>query len=286
MPNLIVALLSAIALGAIWIKYRLQAVWRHYRNPVEFFKKIVKKQVELGLVDEGDLSENYHGENSEKWVITNPWFWLEVFIISIFPYPIKEGSGLLPSYFHEDTVNWVDNSGSDNPVQATIYQTPYLTSDVFLALMFLRFYFIIQGLIVLSPVNRLYGKRIAHEAGFEPNFAFQLKGAMKLYPYLTFAVLSVVSVFSFALVIRIFERPYFTYVLHGPEGDLMEFENFQTVYASVWFVIISMTTVGYGNIIATTPRGRQLALCSIIVGQFLLSLLVAIITEWFLLSEK
>ena len=47
-----------------------------------------------------------------------------------------------------------------------------------------------------------------------------------------------------------------------------------------------MTTVGYGGVIATTPRGRQLALISVAVGAFLLSVLVAIITEWFILSEK
>ena len=286
-PNLIIALLSAIALCSIFIKYRLQAVWRNYRNPVAFFKKIVKKQIEMGLVDEEEIShENYKDENSTLWVLSNPWFWFEVLLISVFPYPIREGRGLLNPYFYEDATNWVDNSGSDNPGQATIYKVPYLMSDVFLAIMFLRFYFIIQGLIVLSPVNRLYGKRICFDRGFEPNFAFQLKGAFKLYPYLTFAVMSLVSVTSFALVIRIFERPYFTYTLHDADGNRIVFENFQTFGDAFWFVIISMTTVGYGGVIATTPRGRQLALCSVAIGAFLLSVLVAIITEWFILSEN
>ena len=201
-----------IGIGAIWVKYRLQAVWRNYRNPVAFFKKLVKKQVELGLVDESGLSENYKDVSATVWVVTNPYFWLEVILISIFPYPIRTNSGMLVSYFHEETVNWVDQTGVGIP-QAEIYQVPYLTSDVLLAFMFLRFYFIIQGLIVLSPVNRLYGKRICHEAGFKPNFAFQLKGVMKMYPYITFTIMSIVSILSFGLLIRIFERPYFTYVL-------------------------------------------------------------------------
>ena len=42
-PNLIIALVSLIALFAIFIKYRLQAVWSQYKDPVAFFKKIVKQ---------------------------------------------------------------------------------------------------------------------------------------------------------------------------------------------------------------------------------------------------
>ena len=72
------------------------------------------------------------------------------------------------------------------------------TSDVFLALMFLRIYFIIQALIVLSPVNKLYAKRICFEAGFEPNFAFQLKAVTKMYPTLTFCVMGLFSILTFA----------------------------------------------------------------------------------------
>ena len=42
-PNLIIALASIIALFSIFIKYRLEAVWRNYKNPIAFFKKIVQK---------------------------------------------------------------------------------------------------------------------------------------------------------------------------------------------------------------------------------------------------
>ena len=41
--QLIIALTSLICLVAIAVKWRLQAVWRNYRNPLAFFKKIVKK---------------------------------------------------------------------------------------------------------------------------------------------------------------------------------------------------------------------------------------------------
>ena len=110
--QLIIALTSVIALLAIFIKWRLQAVWRNYRNPLAFFKKIVKKQVELGLVNEQDLTDNYKDESSTWWVLRQPYFWAEVFIVSLFPYPIRAGEGLLEPYFYMKTTNWVDGSGA------------------------------------------------------------------------------------------------------------------------------------------------------------------------------
>lgn len=81
--------------------------------------------------------------------------------------------------------------------------------------MFLRLYFIIQAVIVLSPVNKLYAKRICFEAGFEPNFGFQLKAATEMYPYITFCTMTAIAVLSFAEIIRIFERPYYEYSLYS-----------------------------------------------------------------------
>ena len=56
--------------------------------------------------------------------------------------------------------------------------------------------------------------------------------------------------------------------------------------STIWYTIITMTSVGYGGIIASTPLGRGVTLLTTIVGAFLLSLLVAIITEWFIMHEK
>jgi hypothetical protein len=42
-----------------------------------------------------------------------------------------------------------------------------------------------------------------------------------------------------------------------------------------------MLTVGYGNIVATTPVGRSFAVMAILTGAFLLSLLVGLILALF-----
>ena len=71
-----------------------------------------------------------------------------------------------------DSINWVDNSDIGDE-QSLTYPTPYLFNDFLLAFMFTRFYFIALACIMFSPVNeRLYGKRVCQNAGFEPTFAF------------------------------------------------------------------------------------------------------------------
>lgn len=56
--------------------------------------------------------------------------------------------------------------------------------------------------------------------------------------------------------------------------------------STVWYVIITMTSVGYGNIIASTTLGRATTICVALTGALFLSLLVAIVTELFILGSK
>ena len=55
---------------AIIIKYRLEATWRHFDNPIKFYRKIVRQQVELGMIDPSVMtSDSIKRENPFKWMI-------------------------------------------------------------------------------------------------------------------------------------------------------------------------------------------------------------------------
>ena len=97
----------------------------------------------------------------------------------------------------------------------------------------------------------------------------------------TFSVMAIILIITAAEMLRIFERPYYTF----QQGDFI-LQEFGTFYSAFWVVIITMSSVGYGNLIATTWYGRFSTMVIIIIGAFLLSLLVAIITDWFILEDR
>lgn len=83
-----------------------------------------------------------------------------------------------------------------------------------------------------------------------------------------------------AYIIRIWERPYFELAFDP------SYYEFQSLRSSVWYTIISMASVGYGNIVASTHIGRACAFLAIINGAFLLALLVGLIIDWFKLDSN
>jgi hypothetical protein len=65
---------------------------------------------------------------------------------------------------------------------------------------------------------------------------------------------TVQSVVTLAYAMLVFERPI------GPDTNLDLMEN------AVWLIIITMTTVGYGDIYPQTPMGRQVAVIAALLA--------------------
>ena len=61
---------------------------------------------------------------------------------------------------------------------------------------------------------------------------------------------------------------------------------FDDYTAAIWCVVITMTTVGYGDVTAVSPFGRLISIINALWGAFIISLLVASIDKIFELSEK
>ena len=50
---------------------------------------------------------------------------------------------------------------------------------------------------------------------------------------------------------------------------------FDSIYNSLWCIILVMTPVGYGDIFPITPGGRIIIICSGVVGLIIISLFVS-----------
>ena len=54
----------------------------------------------------------------------------------------------------------------------------------------------------------------------------------------------------------------------------------------MWCVVITMTTVGYGDVFAVSPFGRVISIINALWGAFVISMLVASIGTVFDLNEQ
>lgn len=91
----------------------------------------------------------------------------------------------------------------------------------------------------------------------------------------------------FTMSVMIWERPYFEYTATAVVGgQIVPRIYFSTVQSSLWYTLITMTTVGYGDVTAVTPVGRFLTIVMIFTGLYLTALLIAVQSNLLSLKEE
>ena len=111
--DIIVFIVSFMGGIAITLKYYFESIWQNYKNPMAFYKTIVKSQVEAGIVNEEDLTENFKLEKSWRWMLRQYTFWIELFLMLFVPLPFTfDNVTFVEQTIKMDTINWLDNSGN------------------------------------------------------------------------------------------------------------------------------------------------------------------------------
>ena len=125
-----------------------------------------------------------------------------------------------------------------------------------------------------------YSKQICQTRfGFKPNKLFPLKIELVEHPTLMTLVLFSVSIFIFSFIVRIFEMPY-------QINDQVKSNSFRDFESAVWMIIITITTVGYGDIYPQTRGGRIVCILTAFWGTFIVSLMVLVVTSIFDLKHE
>lgn len=73
---------------------------------------------------------------------------------------------------------------------------------------------------------------------------------------------------------RLFESPYF----RSLPIDNSDYRSLDGIGSAIWLVVITLTSVGYGDIFPCTIPGRIVAIIIAIVGTLLIALKVTIVT--------
>jgi len=67
---------------------------------------------------------------------------------------------------------------------------------------------------------------------------------------------------------------------------VIDHKDFHTVGDGIWWAIVTLATVGYGDIVPTTPWGRVVGSIVIVFGVTFLAFLTATVTSLFVSSEQ
>ena len=90
-----------------------------------------------------------------------------------------------------------------------------------------------------------------------------------------------VVISTYAWLLRIFELPYFR--MEKSADGLNAFDSY---FNSFWCTVITMTTVGYGDLVPSTCPGKVLAMTIALTGSFLTSIVIVTVTQTLELPTK
>lgn len=143
--------------------------------------------------------------------------------------------------------------------------------SVMASVMLLRCYIIIRILKYRTKWGSVDADEICEACGCEANHQFMLKGLFKDKPYFILASSMTISILIFGFAVRTYERPY--------NEENGKNQDYNYVWNSMWLVIITMCTVGYGDFFPRTHIGRIIIVIACFWGIFLISMMVVTLTE-------
>lgn len=157
--------------------------------------------------------------------------------------------------------------------------TSYFLSDFILAFMFLRIFFLCRSIFNYSIYTDPYSKKLCRSYGFTSGVRFTFKCYFEVHPEKTVLIVFTSTIMILAYLMRIFELPFYR---HSWLNDSL-FDNY---FYAIWLIVITITTVGYGDLAPHTIQGKCIAIVTALIGAFLISLLVLAVNSVFELNKN
>ncbi|KAK3281615.1 hypothetical protein CYMTET_10610 [Cymbomonas tetramitiformis] len=140
------------------------------------------------------------------------------------------------------------------------------------ALCFLRIYHVLRY-VHLHTFSKPSEDAIMRLYKVDRSATLTIKMWLSISPFTTLALASVLNVLIFGYLVRISEIP-------GPTGWGTENNFHNNFWETLWLVVTTLSTVGYGDAYPTTHPGRLFCTLSFIVGNITIAVMIAVITEY------
>lgn len=128
----------------------------------------------------------------------------------------------------------------------------------------LRCTFVINLIVVFSHFNGMNMKNICDQHYIEFSYALIIRSLLLSIPYVVTGVILISFLFVFGYTISKFEFPY----------SKVSGQNWKVLTNGLWNTVITMSTVGYGDLYAVTNFGRLTGILIMFWGAFINSLII------------
>mmetsp|Transcript_29279 Transcript_29279/g.52401 ORF Transcript_29279/g.52401 Transcript_29279/m.52401 type:complete len:424 (+) Transcript_29279:5701-6972(+) len=147
----------------------------------------------------------------------------------------------------------------------------YSTSELLYCLMFLRIWILVKACFNYAVFQNDISKLYCRKMNISANRRFTFKSPLRTLFFIIF-----ISFIWISLCLRVLERPYVN-VSHF---------DFEAPTVSMWCVIVSLSTIGYGDVVPTTTLGQMLVSLTIIWGGLLFSLSVVVLSKEITMNHR
>ena len=165
-------------------------------------------------------------------------------------------------------IYWLERVSFDYINDSYSASISYTVNSMLTIFTLVRLYHLVRLSSVLSMYRSGRAQRVCQMNGAEATSWFAVRCLMKTMPFrmLGLSLLSGMLIGGFCL--RIFERPMVTYT----GQDFSEYGN------TMWLILVTMTTVGYGDYFPVTLPGRMFGIVMCLWGVLIISMFVVALT--------
>lgn len=158
------------------------------------------------------------------------------------------------------------------------YYMTYSLDLILSNLMLVRIYLALRLFALYTKWKSPLSMKYCEIEGCEASTVFAVKASLKESPYLSLLIAFIMSAVILGIAVKNFEAPLNEMLLSGG----FDF----TLWNGVWLIVITMTTVGFGDYYARSHIGRLCSVLSIFWGIFLTSMMVVTLTNSMSLDPK